>query len=338
MFKEIWAELETAASQQKGPGTIKRMVYREAICPMFIGIKLPGLLRTFILQIPRDIAPMPDVIPESRGFNFTLQITGDEVLPDHVSLIVSSSVEGYNEIFSSIAEDIVSKISSFKQRKEIVSGFLSRLRLWQIFFEKQIDGGLTEEAQRGLYGELFFLKNYLLVFSKSSEKAVLAWTGPRSRQNDFQLGEVAVEVKTTASKQHQELHISSEQQLDESAIQKLYLYYLSLSVIENGTNTLPALIDSIRSEISSSTKALSELNSLLIETGYLDTHRTKYEPTAYSIRESGIFLIENDFPRIRECEIRSGVGDVRYSIAVAQCKNYQITESSFFETLSELWS
>ena len=128
------------------------------------------------------------------------------------------------------------------------------------------------------------------------------------------------------------------QQLDETTIQKLYLYYLSLSVIESGVDTLPILVDAVRSKVSSSFNALSELNSLLIETGYLDAHRSKYEVTGYSIRESGIFLVEKDFPRIREREIRPGVGDVGYSISVTQCKNYQITETEFSESLAELSS
>ncbi len=337
MFNDIWTDLEMTAARQVGPGIIKRMVGREAVCSMFIGIRIPGLLRTFILQVPHESAPLPDVIPESRGFSFTVQIVGDEVLPDHVSLIISSSVEGYNEIFASIAEDIYLRVITLRKRSEVVTGFLNRVRLWQLFFEKMTDEGLSEEAQRGLYGELYFLSNQILPMAPNAEKAVLAWTGPKSRQNDFQFGSVSVEVKTTASKQHQKLQIASEQQLDESAVQKLYLYYLSVSLVESGMGTLPTLVDVVRNKISSSGRALSEFNSLLIEAGYLDVQRSRYENTGYSIRESGFFLVENDFPRIRESDIRSGVGDVQYTISVAQCRNYQISEAEFSEMLRKFW-
>lgn len=324
MFKDLWTDLEASASHKAGPGTAKRLVGLDAICPLFIGVKAPAMLRTFILEVPRDSVPLPDIIPVSRGLHFTVQITGDEILLDHASLILSSSDIGYNEIFASIAEDLYSKLHFLSRRKEVIAGFLTRVRLWQVFFEKQSDNGLSEEAQRGLYGELRFLKDYVFPSVTSLEKAVLAWTGPRSRQHDFQFGSAAVEVKTSASKQHQKLQIASEQQLDETNVEALYLYYLSVALIEGGAETLPALVDGIRASLSLQSGALSEFDNLLIEAGYLDLHRAKYDPTGYSVRESAVFLVKDDFPRIRESDIRSGVGDVKYSISVAQCRSHEV--------------
>jgi len=327
MFKDLWTDLETSASHKAGPGTARRLVGLDAICPIFIGVKAPAMLRTFILEIPSDSAPLPDIIPVSRGLHFTVQITGDEILPDHASLILSSSAVAYNEIFASIAEDLYSKLHSLTKRKEVLAGFLTRVRLWQVFFEKQGDDGLAEEAQRGLYGELRFLKDHVFSSAASLEKAVLAWTGPRGRQHDFQFGSAAVEVKTSVSKQPQKLQIASEQQLDETAVGALYLYYLSVALIEGGAETLPALVDDIRASLSLQSGALSEFDNLLIEAGYVDSHRAKYDSTGYSVRESAVFLIENDFPRIRESDIRLGVGDVKYSISVAQCRSHEISFS-----------
>lgn len=335
MFKDLWTDLEASVSHKAELGTARRLVGLDAICPMFIGVKAPSMLRTFILEVPRDSAPLPDTIPVSRGLHFTVQITKNEILSDHASLILSSSAVGYNEIFASIAEDLYSKLHSLTKKKEVISGFLTRVRLWQLFFEKQGDDGLSEEAQRGLYGELRFLKDHVLPSAASLEKAVLAWTGPRCRQHDFQFGTAAVEVKTSASKQHQKLQIASEQQLDETTVGKLYLYYLSVALIESGTDTLPALVDNIRTTLSLQSGALSEFDNLLIEAGYADSHREKYDPTGYSIRETAVFLVENDFPRIRESDIRSGVGDVKYSISVAQCKSYEVPFSELSAKIGE---
>ncbi|AZQ13025.1 PD-(D/E)XK motif protein [Shewanella khirikhana] len=335
MFKDLWTDLEASASRKAGPGTAKRLVGLDAICPIFIGVKAPAMLRTFILEVPRDSAPLPDIIPVSRGLHFTVQITGDEILPDHASLILSSSAVGYNEIFASIAEDLYSKLHSLTRRKEVIAGFLTRVRLWLVFFEKQGDDGLTEEAQRGLYGELRFLKDHVLPSATSREKAVLAWTGPRSRQHDFQFGAAAVEVKTSASKQHQKLQIASEQQLDETTVGALYLYYLSVALIEGGAETLPALVDDIRASLLHQSGALSEFDNLLIEAGYVDSHRGKYNSIGYSIREFAVFLVDGDFPRIRERDIRLGVGDVKYSISVAQCKSYEVPFSELSVKIEE---
>ncbi|OCQ42322.1 hypothetical protein A6767_01855 [Aeromonas veronii] len=335
MFKELWTDLEASASRKAGSGTVKRLVGLDAICPIFIGVKVPAMLRIFILEVPRDCVPLPDIIPVSRGLHFTVQITGDEVLPYHASMILSSSNAGYNEIFASIAEDLYSKLHSLTRRKEVIAGFLNRIRLWQVFFEKQGVDGLSEEAQRGLYGELRFLKDHVLPSAANQEKAVLAWTGPRSRQHDFQFGAVAVEVKASASKQHQKLQIASEQQLDETTVGALYLYYISVALIEGGVETLPALVDDIRASFSLQSGALSEFDNLLIEAGYVDSHRAKYEPTGYSVRESAVFLVENDFPRIRESDLRLGIGDVKYSISVAQCRSYEVPFSELSVKIGE---
>ncbi|WP_195903676.1 PD-(D/E)XK motif protein [Pseudomonas syringae] len=335
MFKELWIDLHAAALNKAGPGTAKRLVGLNAICPMFIGVRAPEMLRTFILEVPRDSAPLPEIIPASRGLYFTVQITGDEILSNHASLTLSSSAVGDNEIFASIAEDFYSKLNALTKQREVIAGFLSRIRLWQAFFEKQGDDGLSEEAQRGLYGELRFLKDHAFASAQNLEKAVLSWTGPRSRQHDFQFGHVAVEIKTSASKQHQKLQIASEQQLDETTVGKLYLYYISVALIESGSDTLPSLVDDIRDSLSLHTGALSEFNNLLIEAGYIDSQRSSYDSTGYSTRESAVFLVEKDFPRIRENDIRAGVGDVRYSISVAQCRDYQIPVSELAMSIKE---
>lgn len=335
MFKDLWTDLEASASNKAGPGTARRLIGLDSICPMFIGVKAPAMLRTFILEVPRDSAPLPDIIPVSRGLHFTAQITRDEILSDHASLILSSSAVAYNEIFASIAEDLYSKLHSLAKRKEVIAGFLNRVRLWQAFFEKQGDDGLSEEAQRGLYGELQFLRDHAFPSVSSLGEAVLAWTGPRSRQHDFQFGSAAVEVKTSASKQHQKLQIASEQQLDETTVELLYLYYLSVALIEGGADTLPALVDEIRANLSLESSALSELDNLLIEAGYVDSHRAKYDLIGYAVRESAVFLVENDFPRIRESDIRLGVGDVKYSISVAQCRSHEVPFSELYVRIGD---
>jgi hypothetical protein len=40
------------------------------------------------------------------------------------------------------------------------------------------------------------------------------------------------------------------------------------------------------------------------------------------------FRVEGDFPRIVEADLRDGVGDVRYTISVAECKRFSIPEAN----------
>jgi hypothetical protein len=335
MHSALWKELEAEAEKITGQGIQKRMIGTKKTCPMFVGIKQPGMRRVFLLQAPKYSAPLLEAIPNSKGFQFNVQIIGDEIHEDYASIILTASKADYNDLFLSMADDLFFRLNDLENRKEIVSTFLNRVLLWQSFFEKQGLEGLSEDAQKGLYGELFFLKKYILP-GFPRETPLRYWLGSKNRQHDFQFGALAVEVKTTASKQHQKLQISSEQQLDETRIKELFLFYLSVSLVQHSEHTLPALIHDIREVLGGDRSALDLFNSILIERGYLDIQVSLYDTTGYSLRSSGFFLINGDFPRIKENELRRGVGDVKYSIEVDTCSPYTISENEFVDRLRKV--
>jgi hypothetical protein len=68
---------------------------------------------------------------------------------------------------------------------------------------------LTAEEQRGLYGELFFLRKYLSSNNNYSE-VINSWLGPHKEIKDFQLRQWAVEVKTSKEIINQKVIISNE--------------------------------------------------------------------------------------------------------------------------------
>ncbi len=161
--------------------------------------------------------PPREQIPESKGFELTVQITGEEA-ETHVTFVLTSTDRMYNEVFSAMVENLFQCLNSCKTEAQIVRPFLERLAAWQQFFQKNGFTGLGEEAQRGLYGELYFIKKHLLSIPKHFAEEMSGWTGSKRRQHDFQFGETVIEVKTCISKQHQKLQISSEQQLDETLV------------------------------------------------------------------------------------------------------------------------
>lgn len=67
-------------------------------------------------------------------------------------------------------------------------------------------------------------------------------------------------------------------------------------------------------------------NNKLLEAGYFDRHKYLYEEKCYQIRNENYYKIDGDFPRIKEQEIRNGIGDIKYSIILSQCMDYLISE------------
>ncbi len=162
------------------------------------------------------------------------------------------------------------------------------------------------------------------------------WTGPKGTQQDFQFSRCAVEVKTTSAKQHQRLAIASERQLDDTGVETIVLLHLSLDVRQGQGETLPAMATSMRYLVAGDAIARDELENLLFEVGYLDIHATRYETIGYTLREHNYFKVGPDFPKIIESDLPNGVGDVRYTISVAECKRFFIPESEVIDLIGGL--
>jgi len=163
---------------------------------------------------------------------------------------------------------------------------------------------------------------------------VNTWIGSEKQVRDFQSNTWAVEVKTTHGNNHQKVHISSERQLDISNLDNLFLYHISLEQLQNTEETLNDIVDSVAEILKSETIVLNKFKSKLYEVGYFDLQRNLYENIGYRTRQDIFYKVENDFPRIEENDIRTGVGDLKYSIILSQCTHFVIDEPEVFNILN----
>lgn len=329
MLKRLWEELETEARGMSGSGTLKRLIDNNSGKMIFAGVKPPAMSRVLMLSVKKENFSLKKDLPQPKGFSLTID-TPDQSL---VNLVLSVSAPSYNEVFLIVANNLYESIRNTPDEASAATTFLNRVYQWQTFFDKRPPEGLSPEEQRGLYGELHFLKNTLPPSSADLLFHVESWTGPLGRQHDFQFGETSVEVKTSSSKQHQKMLITGEQQLDETLVNALYVFFVSLSVIENNSSTLPALIKDIRGALSGQTQAQLHFENALFERGYLDAQENKYTKTGYSIRESCIFRVSGDFPRLTAKDLPRGIGDLKYSVSVDECRKYTVTEKELLDKI-----
>jgi hypothetical protein len=103
-------------------------------------------------------------------------------------------------------------------------------------------------------------------------------------------------------------------------------------MLEDG-ETLPGIIDSIRKLIDLNNGSSSDFETRLFNAGYLDKHRGLYGKTGYQDRDIQIFRIDENFPRITEPDLKPGVGDVHYSIDLAVCWRFRISQEDFISEL-----
>ena len=332
MSETLWAELEAEAQHISGTGVLTRLLAPDAVCTMYLGVQRPSLNRLFLLQAPRNLMPERDQMPESKGFALGVQITGEEA-ETHATFMLAATDPIYNEVFSAMVENLYQNLKDCREERQIVREFLERLAQWQQFFERHSVDGLGGEAQLGLYGELYFLKNHVLSTPGKFVDEISAWTGPKNRQHDFQFGKTVVEVKTCSAKQHQKLQIASEQQLDETLVANLFLFHLSVSQVDNHADTLPALVDAVRKTLHADYAASVIFEDALVAKGYLNSQSWRYAKTGYTIRESNFFRVAGEFPRLTERDLPTGVGDLKYSISVAECRRFSVSPQDVMDII-----
>lgn len=319
-YSELWEQLEREVSQKHTSQTLVRRIIPESNLDVYIGIVQPDNKRAFALEVNSTLMDDLEELPVFKGLDIVKRDAISDK-PDRASLFVILKGSRFADLFSILIEDIATELLAIRDEQQALSLTVTRLVEWQQFAQQGDKDGLSEEAQRGLYGELYLLLHHLL--PNMGPRGVMSWKGFSANQQDFYIGKTALEVKTAIAKQHQKLSISSERQLDGAFFDKLYLYHLSMDEVQQSSHTLPAIVQDIQHLLKSDPQASQYFDDGLYEAGYLDEHAKMYKLAGYEIREENLFTVEGEFPRIVEKDLRLGVGDVKYSINVAECKHFK---------------
>lgn len=325
----IWTELANDNSISQG---ILLRRYSGTVLPdVFVALITPEKYRCIAASISKKL---PIELPKQVNLkDISVELIFDSPIKSKNILLIKLLNKEYQDIFSILCEDLIESISVVQNEENLIYELLNRFEKWRSLFDKVTSHGLSENEQRGLFGELYFLRK--LIASKGiSLNVIESWVGSEKQIKDFQFGKWCVEVKTTYGNNHQKVHISSERQLDTSNLDSLYLYHISLDIRQNSGESLNELIYSIIDLLRSDFIALNRFNSKLLDAGYFEKHKHLYDITGYFIRQDLFYKIENEFPRIEESEIRKGVGDVKYSIVVSQCSKFIKPEQEVLQGLN----
>jgi hypothetical protein len=327
-IENIWLGLESDTSSHSG--LLYKRYSAEILPDIFIALKAPEKLRCIAFRISA-VFPF-DETQWNRLKDIKIETLTDVKDKSKKFLLILLLNKQHKDIFSTLCEDLIFGVSEVSTELTLVEKLLERLAKWQSLFEKIGKQGLSDEVQRGLYGEIYFLRFFL---SSVSDKnyCVKSWLGPEKSIQDFQYSNWAVEVKTTHGNNHQKIHITSERQLDDTIIEKIFLYHLSLDVRVGNGESLNILIEAVSELLSDNTMACNLFKLKLLESGYYDIHKPLYDERGYSIRQENLYRVSGNFPRITENQIPIGVGDVRYSIVLSESEEWRINHETLLEDI-----
>lgn len=316
-------------------GLLLRRFSPEILPEAYVALKVPEKQKAIAIKMSTDL--IPDISRYVGLKDIGIQSIRDERDLTRSTLLFTLVSNQHQDVFAVLCEDLILSIASTTDEKRISGILLNRIEKWKSLFETASLQGLTSEEQRGLYGELYMLRKWLLNLPShnNTDSCILAWTGPGKALRDFQSGGVAVEVKTTAGNNHQKLEISSERQLDSRFLESLFLFHLSIEIQQQNGETLNEIIDNIISLLDNNIAGQNLFRTKLFVSGYFQQHKLLYQETGYQVRRETFYVVKSDFPRIEEHNLRAGVGDVKYSIMLSNFKEYIVDEIIIFDILNQ---
>lgn len=331
-YTDIWQSLEASASKQTD-GYVRRRINPQSACDLFLAVAKPSNKHMLQIKLTEVSATIATNLPTARGLDIAVVRSENEQTGFTIQLILKE--QRFGTVFDALIYDVVEVISHAQSESAVVTALISRLQHWQKFLEQVGPDGLSREAQQGLFGELWFLRERLIPLV-GLYPALLAWAGPEGAHQDFALQSCAIEVKTTSTKEPQQLIIQSERQLDDKGLVALFLFHLSIDAREDVGESLIAMIHSLRKLLTDDSAALDLYEDRLLEVGFLQSQSSQYEKTGYHVRNTFLYQVKDGFPRIVTTDLRPGVGTVRYSIIASECRHYIVTDDVLKSQLAGL--
>jgi hypothetical protein len=321
-FSDLWETLESEA-EVAGPGEVRRRIYPDSAADLWLVVYNPGRIRTLRVAVG-DLDTGLEDLPSGSGIDtFVLPLPGGGS-----GLEVSLTNKAYEDLFDALIGDIAEAAAAAPEAADVPVLVVARVRRWQAFLRELLEG-LSRERQRGLFGELWVLDSVLDAIG-SEGGAVQGWVGPYGAPQDFGFGPTAIEVKTSAGKNPQRVRISSERQLDDAPVDRIFLWHLSVDERTGSGETLPVFVERLRDRLEGGAGSVG-FEDALFAAGYHDAHAHRYQ-VGYTIRSSDVFEVSPGFPRLTEADCPDGLGDVHYSLELGALAAFKVARRSHGST------
>ena len=319
---EVWSHLEADTRITDVPGRVQRRLLPSGRRDVFLGLEIPTRNRMLVLRVAANSASELPEVPDSRGL--TVRVLPRAAEDEGAEVVLALTDSQHRDIFDLLVRDLVAAAEQPEDEREGLRRFIARLSDWQQLLRRLAPRGLPQEAQQGLWGELWVLRE-VVVPAVGMSAAVNGWRGPMGSDQDFHLEATCIEVKTSTAASLDRLAISSERQLEVPDDVALLLLGLSLDGRVGHGETLPDLVGSVRS-MASAVGCLHLLDHRLDLYGYLSDDSGMYSEIGYSLRSLHAFKVGEGFPRIVSGELQAGVSDVRYLVSTASCGAFRMAE------------
>ncbi len=318
---------------EKQASSIKNEVVREKVESVsgvncYIGTISFSKAKIFLLELDASLSVHANYLMRFVGVE--IQILPVNKAKKELAIILLENE--LSDIFILFIEDIINSLTSVINEEDAILVISEKIGYWKKLFSKFTGGLLTPQQQRGLFGELYFLR-LLLENQNNREKTIRGWQAPTGSNQDFYYNGIAIEVKTSKSN-NPSIKISNELQLDTTGLINLYLAFYKLNEYPGNQNSLSGLLTVIRNLLSKDYELLSEFNEKLESLGIDSETEAEYDNISYSIRDEKYYKVVSGFPLITKATIDKSIFNVSYEINPIGCFDYEYNINSIISEIN----
>ncbi|WP_271783685.1 PD-(D/E)XK motif protein [Aquimarina algiphila] len=322
-IKEIW---------RKQANSSKNKVVKERITELknlncSIGTITFSKAKIFTIEIEQSVDAHSNYLRRFVGVEVQILPLGKT----RKELTIILLEEELTDIFVLFIEDIINSLLLVENSEQALLIVSRRINYWKKLFGKFSGNLLTPQQQRGLFGELFFLK-HLLESNSNYLRILEAWQAPSGTNQDFYFSGKAVEVKTSKSNTPT-IKIANEFQLDISGLKQLYIAFFKLNEYPDHENTLFNIIVEIRNYLNTNPELLKSFNSKLESLGIISEFEEEYDKTGYVVISEKYYRITAEFPKITSSLVNDAISKISYEISPNECKKFEINFENIVKEL-----
>lgn len=324
----VWGAASVEASD--APGYYRRRLPFSISLPLYAGIVVPNRARRVSIEFEAEALEGLDLADSTRGY--FVEAERDKRRNTVLVHIQETLASMPKDLFRILCEDLLGRMSCCKSSADSAHTLQRRLGHWKSFFIRRSTEGLSYEQYAGLFGEIEFLEKCL----KHCIRPMLvssAWQGPLGANQDFLFGKTAVEVKSVTANNSGFFRVSNIRQLDDVGLELLYLCHTAYDFRENSGRSLNLLITSVRSLLAESPESLVTFDDHLLAAGYVEPDLSAYEKYGFTERQRWYYRVRVGFPRLVESDLPAGVHDVGYSVTLAACSQFAVSETELMNSL-----
>jgi hypothetical protein len=275
---------------------------------------MPRADAALVLQLNDLPKPVPD-LPNLKNLEIRFQ-----TLPGGPILYIRLKDNAQLELFETLCRDVIAAGEQAETETEALERSIGRTFRWHYLLRGGRLEVLSEEAQKGLIGEIEVLK--LLIANLGAKAALSAWTGPSGAPKDFELKTDCIEVKARRGASQPFVKITNEHQLTDVPHRRLWLAILAVDKVQpphgrTVTDYAAEVTDLLeRTEPS----AIVDWDLHLADAGYDALH--DYSGWRWIVSEPEFHAVTGDFPRIA-APVPLGVSGVTYALALSACTPFR---------------